>query len=236
MALKAKKIAKVTKVAKRAQKKKVVATGPVDAFTKKEEAVLKSLNTPEKIQMFLDGLHYDGADDYFSVRSTLRTRKAHCMGGAMIAACCLERLGYGPPRVVGFDAHNDDSHAVAVYQKNGYWGAVGKSNFTLIRSRQPVYKTLREMMMSYFDFYFNTARELSLTTYSKPFNLNRTGKAWKFAEGSVGKAIDDFDDDRVTPQIPFIPKGMRKTLGKASKAVLKAGLLGSNPAGLFKPS
>lgn len=253
-AMKASKKKAVSHIRKNAQSKKVkksvaktpkVAANPAKSFTAKELKVLSKLNTPAKIQDFVDNLKYDGADDYFSVRSTLRTGKAHCMGGALVAACCLERLGYGPPRVVGFIAENDDSHAVAVYQKDGYWGAVGKSNFTLIRSRLPVYKTVRELMMSYMDFYFNTAREPSLVGFNKPFNLNTTGHSWKFAEGSLGEALDNFDDEEITPIIPLLPPHLRKkgglalkkkrALGLCSKHVLKAGLLGSNPAGLYKP-
>merc|ERR1719460_689877 len=115
-------ITKTAKAAKLKSKNSANASkaSPPNHFTKQEEAVLRKLNTPAKIQGFIDALGYDGEDDYFSVRSTLRTRKAHCMGGALLAACCLERLGYGPARVVGFDAQNDDTHAVAVYQKNGY--------------------------------------------------------------------------------------------------------------------
>jgi len=207
------------------------------AWTKQEEAVLSKLDTPAKIQEFVDKMAYDSADDYFSVRYTLRTRRGHCMGGAMVAACCLERLGLGQPRVVSIEAKNDDSHAIAVYQKNGYWGAIGKSNFTLIRSRQPVYKSLRELMMSYFDFYFNTKREMSMVAYSDPpFNLNWTGNTWKFAEGSTGKDLDDFDDEDVQAITKVRPPGMKKKdLGLASKFVLKAGLLGSSSAGLYKP-
>jgi len=203
-------------------------------WTKKEEATLRGLNTPEKVQAFIDALAYDGADDYFSVRSTLRTRKAHCMGGALVAACCMERLGYGAPRIIGIEAHNDDSHALCIYKKNGFWGALGKSNFTLIRSRQPVYKTVRELMMSYFDMYFNTKREMSMTHYAGPYNLNRAGQGWKFKEGSLGVDMDECDD---TPLTPVRPPGMKtRHLGLASKAVLKAGLQGAKAAGLFKPA
>jgi len=238
--MKAKKSSKVMLVTK--TKKKIVAVPAKSAqlskeWTPKEDAVLRKLNTPEKIQAFIDTLGYDGADDYYSVRSTLKTRKAHCMGGALVAACCLERLGFGKPRIMGFEAENDDSHAIAVYQKNGYWGAVAKSNFTLIRSRQPVYKTVRELMMSYFDFYFNTKREMSMTHYLGPYNLNRAGHGWKFKDGSIGKDLDEFDDTDRTPLIPIRPPGIKaKHLGLASKAVLRAGLIGANPAGLYKPS
>lgn len=226
--------AKVMK-GKKTTKRTSSAKSIMNKWTKKEEAILRKLNSPAKIQAFLDSLAYDGSDEYFSVRTTLRTRKAHCMGGALVAACCLQRIGLGPPLFVGFEAKNDDTHAVAVYRKNGYWGAVGKSNFTLIRSREPVYRTLRELMMSYFDFYFNTKRQMSMTGYSRPCNLERIGHAWKFAEGHVA-ALEVFDDTKKTPIIPVLPPKMnRRTLGLASKHVLQAGLLGSNPAGLYKP-
>lgn len=205
-------------------------------WTKEEEAVLRRLRSPAAIQDFLDSLAYDGADHYYSVRSTLRTRRAHCMGGALVAACCLQRIGLGPPRVVAFDAKNDDTHAVAVFQVGGYWGAVGKSNFTLIRSRDPVYRSLRELMMSYFDFYFNTRREKSMVGYTRPFNLEKIGESWKFAEGNIDDDLDDFDDEDKNPFLPVRPPGMRRgTLSRASQAVLQAGLLGSNPKGLYKP-
>jgi hypothetical protein len=217
-------------------------------WTKKEHAILKKLNTPPKIQAFVDSLGYDGEDDYFSVRSTLRTRKGHCMGGALLAACALEYHGYGPARICGFDAKNDDSHAVAVYKKNGHWGAVGKSNFTLIRARHPVYKTLRELIMSYFDFYFNTKREPSMVAYSGPFELSKctallcetpglkSNESWKFAEGSIKHDLDAFDIPEITPWIPVRPPGLKqKDLGLAPKHLLQAGLIGANPKGLFKP-
>ncbi|CAE8650248.1 unnamed protein product [Polarella glacialis] len=204
-------------------------------WTRGEEAILRKLSTPAKIQGFLDLLHYDGSDHYWSVRATLRSGSAHCMGGAILASYCLQRNGYGPPRVVGFDSKNDDTHAVAVYQVNGYWGAIGKSNFTLI-PRDPVYRSLRELMMSYFDFYFNTKREKSMMGYTRPFNLERTGQDWKFAEGPIEDVLKDFDDVKKTPWIPVRPPGMRESsLLPASQAILQAGLLGSNPKGLFKP-
>jgi hypothetical protein len=206
-------------------------------WTPKEFAILKKLNTPQKIQDYIDKLGYDGTDDYFSVRSTLKTKKAHCMGGALLAACCLERLGYGAPRIMGIEAENDDSHAIAVYQKNGYWGAVAKSNFTLIRARAPVYKTVRELMMSYFDFYFNTARQMSLTHYCMPYDLNRIKHGgWKWRACSMKEDLSEFDNPKKNPLVTVRPKGVtQKSLGLASKVVLKAGLIGSNPAGLYKP-
>lgn len=233
----AKKPVPMKKAAARTAKGKTQAKAPY-YWTPAEERLLRGLNTPSKIQAFLDSLHYDGSDNYWSVRMTLRTRRAHCMGGALVAAHCLERLGYGTPRVVGFEAKNDDSHAVAVYQVNGLWGALGKSNFTLIRARDPVYRSLRELMMSYFDFYFNSKGEKSFTGYSKPFSLASCGKDWLFSETPVcdGK-LAAFDDQKKCPITQTLPRGFqrKKLLLPASKAVLKGGMLGANPAGLYKP-
>lgn len=235
--------AKAAMKAMKAKKSSVIARAEDEyakKFTKKEQAVLRKLNTPQAIQNFIDALAYDGADHYYSVRRTLQTKSAHCMGGAILAAYCLEQIGLGPPRVCSFDAENDDTHAVAVYQVRGFWGAIGKSNFTLIRSRDPVYRSLRELMMSYFDFYFNTKGEKSMVGYSQPFNLARTGEGWKFAEGNIDDELEDFDDPKKTPVIRVRPPGMRpgsrKGLLPAPKYLLQAGLLGSNPKGLFKPS
>jgi len=211
----------------------------LNTWTKQEEAVLRKLKTPQAIQEFLDTLAYDEREGYYSVRSTIHTRKAHCMGGAFLAAYCLERAGLGPPRIVGIEAVNDDAHAIAVYQKDGYWGAVAKSNFTLIRSRCPVYRSLRELMMSYYDFYFNTRCTFSMTGYSGPFNPNHTGNVWKFAdvEFDFMKAYQIIEDKEIENEILVRPYGIRKaTLGRASKHLLRAGLLGSNPKGLYKPS
>eukprot|EP00397_Hematodinium_sp_SG-2012_P058990 GEMP01075143.1.p3 GENE.GEMP01075143.1~~GEMP01075143.1.p3 ORF type:complete len:136 (+),score=27.35 GEMP01075143.1:158-565(+) len=104
---------------------------------------------------YLDTLAYDPADGCRSVRSTVHTKQAHCLGGALLGAHCLHRAGYGEPRIVCIDSVPgiDDGHAVALYQVDGLLGCVAKSNYTLIRSRDPMYRSLRELMMSYHDFY-----------------------------------------------------------------------------------
>eukprot|EP00747_Dinoflagellata_sp_TGD_P052062 gnl/TRDRNA2_/TRDRNA2_147697_c0_seq2.p1 gnl/TRDRNA2_/TRDRNA2_147697_c0~~gnl/TRDRNA2_/TRDRNA2_147697_c0_seq2.p1 ORF type:complete len:256 (+),score=44.46 gnl/TRDRNA2_/TRDRNA2_147697_c0_seq2:90-857(+) len=242
IAVKKKGTSKVTKTSRKASKGRSRKADFSQQWTRAEEAVLNRLKTPHAIQRYLDSLTYDAEDGAHSVRSTLRTRKAHCMGGALLAAYCLKRIGLGPPRLVSIDSHAevDDGHVIAVYKLNGHWGAIAKSNFTCIRARDPVYRTIRELMMSYFDFYFNSKGVKSMLGYSPVLNVERFSRAqgkdkshrWLFAEDIV----KELDKEKVwQPYFKCLPRGMRTgTLLPASKALLDAGLLGSNPAGLHK--
>jgi hypothetical protein len=134
------------------------------------------LTTPAKIQQFLDeeiGYNREprGATCY-SPRTVLRQRVAHCMEGALVAAMALRELGY-PPLLVDLEAVRDSDHVLAVYRVNGRWGAVAKSDYAGLRSREPVYATIRELAMSYFEHYYNAAGEKTLRAYSRPVNLSR---------------------------------------------------------------
>ena len=134
-------------------------------WSKDEIAILKKLDTPYKIQNFLDNCDYNATSETRSPRYILKNKRAHCMEGAIFAAACLEHVGFDP-LLVDLQAVNDDDHVIAVFRIKNCWGAVAKSNFTTLRYREPVYKTLRELAMSYFDFYFNTIGEKSLRGYS----------------------------------------------------------------------
>ena len=101
----------------------------------------------------------------------IRKRSAHCFEGALFAAAALQFIGY-KPLIVDMRAVNDDDHVIAVFKEDGHWGAVAKSNFTSLRYREPVYRSLRELVMSYFDFFFNTNGYKSLRSYSLPFDLS----------------------------------------------------------------
>jgi len=146
------------------------------AFTRAERAVFRPLNRPEKIQRFLDeDLSYDKEPDGARCRSprvTLRDRTAHCMSGALFAAAALRQLGY-PPLLLDLEAVRDDDHVLAVFRARNQWGAVAKSNYSGLRFREPVYRSIRELAMSYFEHYYNLEREKTLRTYSRPVNLAR---------------------------------------------------------------
>ena len=141
-------------------------------WTKDEVGFLKTLNNPDKIQFFLDSIDYNPDYECRSPRWVMKKRSAHCFEGALFAAAALQYIGY-KPLIVDMLAENDDDHVIAVFKENGHWGAVAKSNFTSLRFREPVYRSLRELIMSYFDFFFNIYGEKSLRSYSLPLDLTQ---------------------------------------------------------------
>lgn len=151
-------------------------------FTAKELRKLRSLKDPHGIQKFLDAMPYHLADTAWSPRVVLRENSSHCFEGAMFAAAALRANGF-PPLVFDLEAENDTDHVIAIYRMKGHWGAVAKSNFTGCRYREPIYRTLRELALSYFEVYFNLRRERSLRTFSRPVNLTRFDHlAWMTTE------------------------------------------------------
>jgi hypothetical protein len=145
---------------------------PLSAFTPAELRKLRSFKDPYGVQRFLDETPYHLADTAWSPRVVLRERTSHCLEGAIFAAAALRVLGF-LPLVLDLEAENDTDHVLAVFQIKGHWGAVAKSNYTGCRYREPVYRSLRELAMSYFNTYFNMRRQRSLRNYSRPVNLAR---------------------------------------------------------------
>ncbi|HEY3661809.1 MAG TPA: hypothetical protein VGL24_01505 [Chthoniobacterales bacterium] len=124
------------------------------------------------MQRFLDSIPYHLAPTAWSPRVVLRERTAHCLEGATFAAAALRALGF-PPLLLDLEADNDTDHVLAIFKVRGHWGAVAKSNFTGCRYREPVYRTLRELALSYFHIYFNLRGERTLRRYSRPVNLTQ---------------------------------------------------------------
>ncbi len=141
-------------------------------FTPAELRKLRSLKDPHGIQRFLDDQPYHLADTAWSPRRVLRENSSHCFEGATFAAAVLRVNGYAP-LVIDMEAEHDTDHVIAVYKQHGHWGAIAKSNYTGCRYREPVYRSLRELAMSYFEVYFNLRRERSLRTFSRPVDLAR---------------------------------------------------------------
>ena len=201
-------------------------------WTDDEKKFLNTLNNPDKIQCFLDSIDYNPVYECRSPRWVIKRRVAHCFEGALFAAAALQYIGY-PPFIVDMKAFNDDDHVIAVFKERDHWGAVAKSNFTTLRFREPVYRSLRELVMSYFDFYFNIAGDKSLRSYSLPLDLTRyNSRQWTTTDDDleyIGVKLDQIK------HFPVVDKTMIKNLKKASDTMLKAGLIGSNEAGLYKP-
>ena len=202
-------------------------------WTKDEISFLKSLKDPDKIQGFLDSIDYNPNYECRSPRWVIKKRSAHCFEGALFAAAALNFIGY-PPLIIDMKSFNDDDHVIAVFKEDGHWGAVAKSNFTSLRYREPVYRSLRELIMSYFDFYFNIAGDKSLRSYSLPLDLTiYDSRHWSITDEDLEYIGDKLEQMR---HYPVINETMIKRLKKASESMLKAGMLGSNAAGLFKPA
>jgi hypothetical protein len=151
----------------------------------KDVRTLRSLNTPVKIQKFIDALTYQYADTAGSPQRVLRERAGHCLEGALLAAAAF-RINGRPPLVMDLEGVRDDDHVVALYRERGLWGAVAKSNYAGLRFRAPVYRTLRELAMSYFEHYYNLRGERTLRAYSAAVNLARLDrKNWMTSEDEV---------------------------------------------------
>ena len=195
-------------------------------------AFLSKLSDPDKIQGFLDSLDYNPNYECRSPRLVIKKRSAHCFEGALFAAAALQFIGF-KPLIVDMKAYNDDDHVIAVFNENGYWGAVAKSNFTTLRYREPVYRSLRELIMSYFDFYFNVAGDKSLRSYSRTLDLSVfDSRKWATTDEDLEYIGDKLEEIH---HYPVVSGPMIKNLKKASDTMLRAGMLGSNAEGLFKP-
>lgn len=154
-------------------------------FTPAELRKLRSFKEPHGIQRFMDDLPYHLEDTAWSPRRVLREGTAHCLEGALFAAAALRVLGHAP-LIVDFEAEHDTDHVVAVFKVKNHWGALAKSNYTGCRYREPVYRSLRELAMSYFNTYFNMRRERSMRTFSRPVNLARfDDRVWMTTEEHI---------------------------------------------------
>ncbi|HZT33929.1 MAG TPA: hypothetical protein VFA33_28825 [Bryobacteraceae bacterium] len=147
-----------------------------NGFSRREQTTLRALRTPAEIQRFLDEeIGYNKEKDGETCRSprrVLRDHTAHCLEGALLAAAALAVQSF-PPLLLDLEAVRDDDHVLAVFRQRGHWGAIAKSNFAGLRFREPVYRTLRELVLSYFEHYYNEAGEKTLRSYSRPMSLRR---------------------------------------------------------------
>ncbi|MBI5804006.1 hypothetical protein HY450_02060 [Candidatus Pacearchaeota archaeon] len=158
-------------------------------FTKQEIDIYRKLNSPTKIQNFLNDLEInfeENGDTCFSPRKVLKSGKAHCIEGALFAAAVLRFHGF-EPLILDLEANDKDfDHVVALFKKGNYWGAMSKTNHAVLRYREPVYKNIRELAMSYFHEYFTDDGRKTLRRYSMPVNLRRFDKLnWMFSEEEI---------------------------------------------------
>jgi len=182
------------------------------------------LKTPSKIQKFIDDLPYDYADTARSPARALRERRGHCLEGALLAAAAL-RVNGQPPLLMDLEAVHDDDHVIALYRERGLWGGIAKSNFAGLRFRSPVYRTLRELALSYVEHYYNLRGERTLRAYSQPVNLTRLDRQyWMTAEEDVWCVADALIAAR---HYPLFPDKVARALPRLDRRSYEAGMHGS---------
>jgi len=194
-------------------------------LTQAEFAVLRRLSTPEKIQDFLNALPANfeiGGETCMSVREVLRRRRAHCIEGAMLAACALWVHGE-PPLLLDLRAARDYDHVVALFRRGGCWGAISKTNPSVLRWRDPVYRSLRELAMSYLHEYANGRGQKTLRSYAGPFDLRRFDpKLWVTNGKNCWDVGETLDEIRHTP---LVTKRQSRMLRLRDAMERKAGAL-----------
>ena len=198
-----------------------------EPFDSSERRILARLTTPARIQRFLDDdLAYNlepHGDTCLSPRLVLRQRVAHCMEGAMLAAAALRQLGH-PALLVDLEAVRDSDHVLAVYRLNNHWGSVAKSDYSGLRSREPVYRTIRELALSYFEHYYNLKGEKTLRAYSRPVNLSRFDRMhWETVEGNVWEIPTHLCEISHTQ---ILTPRMERSLARMDPRLFNAGRLG----------
>jgi hypothetical protein len=205
-----------------------------DFLDEEQKSLLAGLTSPAKIQAFLDDTPYSASDENRCPRRVIQERLAHCLDGGLFAAAALRRLGY-PPLIVDLlpEPKLDDDHVLAVFKYHGCYGAVAKSNFSGLRFREPVFCSLRELVMSYFEDFFNVDGLKTMRGYSRPLHL----AAYDRMDWEVNDRAADAVEKRLKKLhcIPVLADWMASELSPTDALSYQAGMLGTNPDGLYKP-
>ena len=193
-------------------------------LTRREAGFLSRLSPPWRIQKFLDGLDYDVAGAACrSPRRVLRERAVQCMDGALFAAAALRLQGHRP-LLLDLEAVFDDDHVLALFRQNGCWGAIARSNYSGLRFREAVHPTIRSLVLSYFESYFNLRREKTLRRYSRPVNLSRFDRLdWMTTEEDLWTIPEYLAD---IPHRRLLPGRIERRLSPVDRRMFEAGLVG----------
>ena len=205
----------------------------IQSLNNQEKRLIADLDSPQKIQMFLNSIPYSGDPIYRCPLRVLRDRVAHCFDGAVFAAAILYQIDY-PPLIIDMIPNNrDDDHLLALFKVNGHWGAVAKSNFAGLCFREPIFRNLRELVLSYFEEYYNVEREKTLRGYTIPLNLKSFDKYKWMINDDIMENIAQ-RTDKIRRYYLLSPK-MEAGLSPVDERLYRAGLQGANEAGLYKP-
>jgi len=200
-------------------------------WTKAELAAFRRLSTPERIQRHLDGLAYRAEEAAACPRRVLLECRAHCLDGALFGAAALRRLGH-PPALLDLRAVRDDDHVLAVFRERGGWGAVAKSNFVGLRYREPIHRTLRELVISYFEQYFNLDGEKTLREFSAPLSLRQFDRlGWEFRDDpipAIGERLDALRHWRL------LTPAQERRLAAVDRRSMEGGMVGTVAEGVYR--
>lgn len=175
-------------------------------FSREQVSLFKKLDTPQKIQDFLETLRANFGETSMSPKLVLEKRKAHCFEGALLAAAVLRFHGHKPLLVDLKTTHDDDDHVLAVFRQNNRWGAITKTNHAVLRYRDPVFRSVRELVMSFFNEYFLKDGRKTLRSYSEPIDLSKFDRfGWMISKKNLEFIAESIDK---VPHIPILDKKM----------------------------
>lgn len=201
-------------------------------YSPEDRALLDALDRPERVQQFLDETAYSEEPLYRCPRRLLHERRANCVDGAVLAAAALRHHGH-LPLLLDLRAVRDDDHVIALFRRDRHWGAVAKSNVVGLRFREPVFRTLRELALSYFELYFNLEGEKTLRSYSCPFDLGSLDAlGWEGRDEVIEAEVCPRLD--ALPHTPLLTPAMIERLVPVDRRSFDALLSGANPAGLWR--
>jgi len=189
-------------------------------FARDEKRILRGLRTPVAIQDFLDTIPMSFEEVHRSPRRVLRDRLAHCFDGALFAAAALWAHGERPLLLDLQSAEGDDDHVVALFRRHGRWGAISKTNHAVLRYREPMYTTVRELAASYFHEYFLDDGKKTLRRYSRPFDCARWKEDWVTTEDDLCDLAEALD---ASPHFSLLDRRMIAGLRSADAIEITAG-------------
>jgi hypothetical protein len=198
--------------------------GGTFGLSPREAQALRRLTPPWRLQRFLDGLDYDVAGaGCRSPRRVLREGLVQCMDGALFAAAALRLQGH-PALILDLEAVQDVDHVLAVFREDGGWGALARSNYSGLRDREPIHRSLRELVLSYFESYFNLRREKTLRRYSVPVDLARFDRrGWMTAEEDLWYIAEHLVGVR---HYRILTRAQEERLGTVDRRMFEAGKVG----------
>lgn len=207
----------------------------IDLLSESEKDLIRGFKLPIDIQTYLDSIPYMGENRNRTPLEVVRDRQCHCLDGGLFAAAALRLQGFAPLIMdLVPEPGTDDDHVLAVFKYNNRYGAVAKSNFVGLRYREPVYASLRELTMSYFEMFYNIDGYKTLRGYTRPLDLSRFDQYnWETSPGGVELIVKRFYAMKSTPLLD--DTGIRN-LSKVDRRSYEAGMLGVNYEGLYKPA